>query len=313
MLSPVEVTFTAGVSCVALIVALAPVEGQAQDAAPAPLAAQSDQKPVKTPPPPLFPRHRRGLYRNAEGIEMVDATPQSPPLATDDPGVPDKGEYEINLTTRLDYTKAERHLDVLLVDANYGLRPVIAGYHLPTQLKIECPLSAAGQTGESYAIGVGTTTIGVKFNFYDDEHRGISVSVYPQLEFAAPMHGADKGLSDNGQTIVLPLLVAREFHEFTFVFNGGLEQPVHDPGRDLASEFGIAFGRALTRKVAAMIELRSEASIDFKHDRLVLVNAGLIRGIRNVIVYANLGHSVFADDGLGHLYIGAGMKVLIGK
>jgi hypothetical protein len=32
-----------------------------------------------------------------------------------------------------------------------------------------------------------------------------------------------------GQTIVLPLLVAREFHAFTFVFNGELERPLHDP------------------------------------------------------------------------------------
>ena len=32
-----------------------------------------------------------------------------------------------------------------------------------------------------------------------------------------------------GQTIVLPLLVAREFHAFTFVFNGELEKPLHDP------------------------------------------------------------------------------------
>ena len=33
----------------------------------------------------------------------------------------------------------------------------------------------------------------------------------PQLEFA-PAHGAEKGLSEAGHTIVLPLLVAREFH-----------------------------------------------------------------------------------------------------
>ena len=49
----------------------------------------------KRPAPPLFPRHRRGIYRNAAGIEVIDATPQSPPLDTDDPGVPDKGEFEI--------------------------------------------------------------------------------------------------------------------------------------------------------------------------------------------------------------------------
>jgi len=135
--------------------------------------------------------------------------------------------------------------------------------------------------------------------------------VYPQLEFA-PAHGAEKGLSEAGQTIVLPLLVAREFHAFTFVFNGELEKPLHDPSRELASGFGFAFGRSFTRKVAAMIELRTESSIDFQRDRLVLVNAGIIDGVPNVVVYANIGDSVFSDDG-GHFYAGGGFKVVIGR
>jgi len=122
----------------------------------------------------------------------------------------------------------------------------------------------------------------------------------------------EKRLSEAGQTIVLPLLVAREFHAFTFVFNGELEKPLHDPSRELASGFGFAFGRSFTRKVAPMIELRTESSIDFQRDRLVLVNAGIIDGVRNVVVYANIGHSVFSDDG-GHFYAGGVFKVVIGR
>jgi hypothetical protein len=45
--------------------------------------------PPRIPAPPLFPRHRRGIYRNAQGVEVIDATPQSPPLDTGDPAVPD--------------------------------------------------------------------------------------------------------------------------------------------------------------------------------------------------------------------------------
>jgi hypothetical protein len=44
----------------------------------------------------------------------------------------------------------------------------------------------------------------------------------------------------------------------------------------------------------------------------VLVNAGIIDGVRNVVVYANIGHSVFSDDG-GHFYAGGGFKVVIGR
>src|SRR4051812_36487399 len=74
----------------------------------------------RQPPPPLFPKHRRGIYKNAQGIDVVDATPQSPPLQTDDPGVPDNGEYEINLLTDADISKGPRAFDLMFVDANYG-------------------------------------------------------------------------------------------------------------------------------------------------------------------------------------------------
>jgi hypothetical protein len=49
----------------------------------------------------------------------------------------------------------------------------------------------------------------------------------------------------------------------------------------------------------------------YTRDRLVLVNAGIIDGVRNVVVYPNIGHSVFSDDG-GHFYAGGGFKVVIG-
>ena len=61
-----------------------------------------------------------------------------------------------------------------------------------------------------------------------------------------------------------------------------------------------------------MIELRTESSLDFQRDRLVLVNAGIIDGVRNVVEYTNIGHSVFADDGR-YFYAGGGCKVVIGR
>jgi hypothetical protein len=286
-----------------------PAYAAAQDPPQEPQAAR--QAPKK-PPPPLFAAHRRGLYRNAAGIEVIDATPQSPPLDTDDPAVPDKGEYEINLTTHAEYAKAAQRVDLLSVDANYGILPVLAGHKLPTQIKFEFPVAAGREAGEPFNVGLGAAKFGLKLNFYHDEHRGISIAVYPQVEFsAAGGRGVSKGLAEKGETFILPVLVAREFHLFTVVANGSVEKPVHDPEREIATEFGIAFGRAFTRKVAAMLELRAESSLDFKDDRLLFINAGFIHGVRNLVVYANLGHSLFADDGMNHVYAGVGMKVQI--
>ena len=282
----------------------------------APSAGFAQQPPVadagatRQPAPPLFPRHRRGLYRTAAGIEMIDATPQSPPLASDDPGVPEPRAYEINFTTQADSAKDALRVDLLLVDANYGMRPVIAGYRLPSQIKIECPVAAVRDAGGSVNTGIGPATIGVKLNFYRDDRRGVAVAVYPQVEFAGS-GSVKSALADAGQTIILPLLVAREFHAFTFVFNGALDTPVHDSGRHATLQFGGAFGRALTRKVAAMVEVRSESGLGFRNDRLVALNGGVIHGVRNMVVYGNVGHSLFSDDGVGHIYAGVGMKLLI--
>src|SRR4029077_9655673 len=105
-------------------------------------------KTVKQPPPPLFPKHRRGLYKNNLGIVVIDATPQSPPLEVDDPGVPDKGEYEINLGTQADFSNSLRTADFLAVDANYGILPKIFGHALPTQVKFEFPLAGAKENSD---------------------------------------------------------------------------------------------------------------------------------------------------------------------
>jgi hypothetical protein len=294
------------IALVLLLLTPAAISGAQEQTAP-----PANAPPPKVSPPPLFPRHRRGLYRNVSGLELIDATPQSPPLDTDDPGVPDKGAYEINITTHVDYVKDAPQFDLLAVDANYGFVPVIGGYKLPSQIKFEWPVAAARDAEATTHVGFGAATVGIKLNFYRDEHRGIGVSVYPQLQFAVGEGAAQKGLAESGQTLIMPLLAAREFHDFTFVFSGSVEEPVHDPERHSLSKFGGGFGRALTRKVAAMIEIRTESSLAFQTNRLVYLDAGLIHGVRNVVVYGNIGHSLFADDGVSHTYAGFGMKLMI--
>jgi len=259
---------------------------------------------------PLFPKHRRGIYTNRDNVEVIDATPQSPPLKTDDPGVPDKGEYEINFFTDADLSKNARSINLLFVDANYGVVPRLAGHELPTQVKFEFPITARKEPGNALALGIGAAIFGLKFNFYNDEQRGVRVSVYPQFEFATAA-GIRRDLADPGQTVVVPLLVSKELKYLTLVANGLVATPMHDPEREVTSEFGLGFGRAFTRKDAVMTEIRYESTLDFKHDRLVFLNVGLIHGVRNVPVYARLGHSLFSDDGMAHSYIAVGIKAMI--
>jgi hypothetical protein len=269
-------------------------------------------KTVKRPAPPLFPKHSRGMYRNGLGLQVIDATPQSPPLEVDDPGVPDKGQYEINFTNAEDFSSRLHAYDFLLVDANYGTVPRIFGHELPTQIKLEVPLAGAGEQGEPLKTGIGASQFGLKFNFYNNEHRGASLAFYPQIEFAVPgSHATGKGLADAGQTLILPILAEKEFEYMTIVANFAVNRPIHDTSRDTTGTLGFGIGRAVSRKTAAMAEIRSDSTFDFKRDRLVAANFGLMRGLReNVILYGNIGHSLLSDDGSGHIYFGFGVKYL---
>lgn len=263
----------------------------------------------KQPPPPLFPKHRRGLYKNIEGLDVVDATPQAPPLDIDDPSVPEKGEYEINFTTRGDFSSEAKDLDLMLVDANYGLLPKFGSRELPTQLKFEVALAASKVPDESLLSGVGEANVGVKFNFYSNDHTGFSAAFYPQLEFATPgTNSVSKSLADPGQTLLLPLLVAKDLKYFTVVANAALREPIHDIERGPTATFSVGAGLALTRKLALMGEIRTESSLDSHRHRLVAVNVGLIRGIRHIVVYMRVGRSLLSDDELSHTYLGAGLS-----
>jgi hypothetical protein len=270
-------------------------------------------KSVKLPPPPLFTKHSRGMYRNGLGLQVIDATPQSPPLEGDDPGVPDQGEYEINFTSSADLSSPVRAFDFVLVDANYGTLPRILGHQLPTQIKLEVPLAGANVRNDAFRVGIGASQFGLKFNFYNDEHHGLSLSFYPQIEFAVPgSHAARKNLAEAGQTWILPLLAAKEFKYVTMVGNFAVNQPIHASDRDTTGALALGVGRAVSRKTAAMGEIRGNSTFDFKRERLIVANFGLMRGLKeNVILYGGVGHSLFSDDGYGHLYITGGVKFLV--
>jgi hypothetical protein len=272
-----------------------------------------DGKSVKQPAPPLFKRHHRGMYKNSLGIDVIDATPQSPPLEVDDPGVPEKGQYEINFTSEVDFSNQMRAFDFLLVDANYGTLPKIFGHQIPTQIKLECPVAGDQMQGDPLNVGVGATLFGVKFNFYDNEHTGASAAFYPQIEFAVPgTDAARKNLADSGETLIFPLLVRKEFRYLTVVANAGLNEPIHDPEDATTGSLGFGFGRAFTRHLAAMVEFRGDSAFDFKSDRLVVANVGLMRRIRDdLFFYTNVGHSLISNDKYRHVYVGIGVKVLL--
>jgi hypothetical protein len=176
-------------------------------------------------------------------------------------------------------------------------------------LKIELPLSAAKQTPAAYQFGLGTAAVGIKVNFYNDENRGVGVSVYPQMKLSTG-GGLANSAGDHVHALVLPILIAKEFSQLSAVFNAGVEIPFHTSDERNTEELGIGVGRAFFRKTAVMAELRSSSTVDFKEDRTVSTNIGVIYGVRRAIWYARAGHTLISNDG-PHAFFAIGMKVLV--
>lgn len=278
---------------------------------PQPTPQASPQKPEPPPNIPLFPRYRRGLYKNGLGLWVLDGPPQAPPLFTDDPGVPDKGAYELNFTTRADLTSSLRSYDFFHVDANYGLLAHLRGHDLPLQLKLEGPVSGVQEPGQSIAAGSGAFEVGLKVQFYSNDNQGVELALYPQFAFGSSS-SADKGIVEPGQTLVLPLLVSKQFHYVTLVFNAGIETPFNDPDRTTLGTGSASVGFVVRRHLALMGEIGFESPFNGQEKTRTVVNAGVMQALGHyAVLYGNLGRTIASPDGETHVFVGIGVKFMI--
>ncbi|MDQ3817967.1 MAG: hypothetical protein M3362_09770, partial [Acidobacteriota bacterium] len=109
-----------------------------------------------------------------------------PPLLTDDPGTPGNKHWEINIATTIERNRDGMEQETPILDVNYGL-----GKRL--QLKWEVPYLRVRDQDEPAKMGLGSTNVGVKWRFFEDEKKGVSVSTYPQLEFNTSSSSASRG------------------------------------------------------------------------------------------------------------------------
>lgn len=173
----------------------------------------------------------------------------SPPLITDDPGTPGDGHWEINLGVSTERRPGARLAELPLLDLNYGV-----GDRL--QLNYEVPYLRRSADGSPGVSGPGNSAAGVKWRFRDAGGEGLSVSVYPKVEFNNPgSSSADRGLVDSGPAFRLPFQFAREVGPCTVITQIGRE---FRSGGD-SWLYGISAGCRAGRNVECAIELAGGA------------------------------------------------------
>ena len=93
-----------------------------------------------------------------------------PPMLTDDPDVPNCGEFEINLASELERRETNT-LTIPIVDFNYGIFPKV-------QFTIE-----SSYIWEKSQHDFGATEVALKYNFYSNDI--VSLALYPHYIFYA--------------------------------------------------------------------------------------------------------------------------------
>jgi hypothetical protein len=188
--------------------------------------------------------------------DPVEPTVGSPPMVLDDTGTPGDHALEANFTFEGDFQTEAKAIDALELDVNYGI-----GERL--QIKYEVPWGWTktdvrdenGITSTETASGVGNSTLGVKSRFYDDDDSGVSLAVYPQVEFRTPGASTvdDGGIAESETIWILQALLTKDFERFWITANLGAEKSVADP--HISGFGGFGAGKRLTDRIALFTEI----------------------------------------------------------
>jgi hypothetical protein len=243
--------------------------------------------------------------------DALETTPGSPPLDVDDPNTPGCNGWEVNIVTIGELGKA-MSFETPLLDINYGIGDNI-------QLKVEAPFQFTRSEGATRS-GVGAAEVGIKHRFFEDESRGMTIAVYPQLEFGIPgTAAADEG----SPTIKLPVLLSTKVGEtgkgdVMITANLAYNMSTSADGRDhISAAFGIGF--PLTSSIAMMIEGTTQQSLGNNmagvRDSVYKANAGFLGKINSHLLwFGAVGESYSASDAgdTTHTCLVAGLRLIAG-
>ena len=135
-----------------------------------------------------------------------------PPFRTDDPGVVDKGHYELLPFYSQTLASGGRSGALPGLEMHYGLLKGVE-IDLIVQAAFSTPSGAGTQRG------FGDTEIDIKYRFVEETETLPAIGFVPN--FILPTGNADRGLGNGGGQILLPLWLQKSYGKFTTYGGGG--------------------------------------------------------------------------------------------
>lgn len=246
--------------------------------------------------------HIKRVFQNRirykPAAEPVEMTVGSPPMISDDTDTPGPGNLELNVVFNGAWSHDQRSFEAPLLDLNYGIGERLQlKYEVPYVIEHSTESDTSGSRVDVTGHGIGDSTTGVKYRFYDDEARGTSLAVYPQVRFRTP--GTRRALSEGGTSFILPLLLTEEFATASVTADLGVERSSADERSDYFASVGV--GTRVTDRLAIMAEIAGESLRDSDARRFI-VNIGLRRKLDDEqALLASIGRDLHTPDGSARL------------
>ena len=163
-----------------------------------------------------------------------------PPYFTDDPGLPDSGEFEIYVFST-GAAGREGHSGVAGIDFNYGITNDL-------QATAVVPVGYDSPAGARSTIGFGNIELAAKYRFVHQAEFGWDVSVTPRVFLPS---GSPVGVRH--ASFLLPIWVGKNWEKWSAFGGGGCEINRGQGSRDFC-----LMGWALTRQVLPNLRLGAE-------------------------------------------------------
>jgi hypothetical protein len=208
-----------------------------------------------------------------------------PPMMTDDPGTPGNQHWEINVAGLWERSSGENLGELPALDINYG-----AGDHV--QLKLEGAWLLRQHSDSGTKRGLGNAAAGVKWRFLDEESNGVSMSIYPQIEWNMASSSVRRGLVERGTHLILPAQISRGIGPFEFAAEAG-----YVVGINAADEWilGVVGAWPVNENFEILAELHSALPADLSSRQLTANFGTRVKLTGHIALLASVGHDLLSE------------------
>jgi hypothetical protein len=199
---------------------------------------------------------RRALAVTSLFLAPAESLVAGPPLAIDDPGVLDPGQWEIIVAGAMASTNEGEVYEAPILDVSYGLTP-------NTQASVAIPYVFVSPDQGGSDSDLGNLSIGYKWRFVNNDR--LQVALAPAYAFGITASAALRGIGDDTDILFVPVEIQLEMGNWSL--NGEWGYVSLESGDD-AWGYGVALTHPVGMQTALMFELYGGADTDFDNDEL---------------------------------------------